>query len=159
MKFLKTIRFDPSDLQVFEPAAPQDELAVPGGFFHVGAVEGSLKGKQKQAFSNGFLSVESFGFSTFTSVAEISESDLQSVSQRLAVHALESMGAPSHEEAMLFAKNEVDYVCEMCADTGINSIFAVNRHFGENGEIKEEFRIVQAPGEALHARVWDIVEE
>ena len=37
----------------------------------------TLTGKRKQAFSNGFLSLESFGHSTFTSVAEISPGEAE----------------------------------------------------------------------------------
>jgi len=42
----------------------------------------------------------------------------------------------------------------------INSLFSVQRHFDENGEIKEEFRIIDAPSvEKPHTRIWEVVEE
>lgn len=159
IKFLKTIRFDPSDLQVFEQAAEQNEWAVPGGFMFADAKESDLKGKRKQAFSNAFLSTKGFGFSTFASVAEISSEELNSVVNGLSQYASDTMGAPSNGEAIGFAEGEVSYTSEMCEGVPINSIFAVSRYFDDDEEIREEFRIVQAPQENQHARVWDIVEE
>lgn len=159
MKFLKTIRFDPSDSQVFEKAANQDEWAIPGGGNFAGLAEDAIIGKSKQAFSNGFLSLESFGFSTFVSVAEIEEAAVADLKSRLTQHFVEKFGAPCKEEAQPVAEAEIQFVLEMCADVAINSLFAVRRGFDEDGEIREEFRIINAPGEKLHARVWDVVED
>jgi hypothetical protein len=41
----------------------------------------------------------------------------------------------------------------------INSVFTLRRFFDETGEIREEFRTVDPPGEKLHARIWDVVED
>ena len=159
MKFLKTIRFDPSDLQVFETAADPDEWAIPGGFLFSSAMRGSISGKQKQAFSNGFFSVESRAFSTFVSVAEINDAERANVVEKLGRFFVEEMQAPSMAEALRVAETEATFVEEMCADVAINNIFALSRYFDDGDEIREEFRIVQAPTEPLHTRVWDVVEE
>ncbi|HKJ61349.1 MAG TPA: DUF6505 family protein, partial [Hyphomicrobiales bacterium] len=84
MKFMKTIQFDPSDSFVFEKAAEPDEWAIPGGFAFAGTAEDALSGKSRQAFSNGFLSLETFGHSTFVSVTEISAEQADALTQRLA---------------------------------------------------------------------------
>lgn len=159
MKFLKTIRFDPSDLHVFEHYAAQDEWAVAGGFLYSNCHEGELEGKQKQAFSNGFLSVQSFGNSTFVSVAEIDESELDFVVKMLAKQFLEKLAAPSLEEALPVAQEEIQFVCDLCSQAPINSVFAVSRHFDDNQEVCEEFSIVNAPTEKLHTRVWEIARD
>jgi len=159
MKFLKTIRFDPSDLQVFEIAAAQDEWAIPGGFLFADFKDGDFKGKQKQAFSNGFLSVESFGFSTFASVWQASDEELQNVNGMLAQYFVDNLGAPSLDEALLVAGDEVQFVCDMCSEIQVNSIVALSRYFDDDGELREEFRIVKAPQEAQHARVWEVISE
>jgi len=159
MKFLKTIRFDPSDTHVFESAAPSDEWAIPGGFSFGGMNENNITGKLKQAFSNGFLSIESYGFSTFVSVAEIDQVEADGLKNNLASHFMANFGAPSKQEALRAANSEIDFVLEMCARVAINSIFALQRFFDDDGEIKEEFRIVDAPGAKPHARVWEVVEE
>ena len=159
MKFLKTIRFDPSDTHVFEQAAGGDEWAIPGGFAFAGLAEEALTGKRKQAFSNGFLSLESFGRSTFVSVAEVSADQVEGLISRLAEHFAGQYGAPSVEAALPAARDEVNFVLELCREAPINSVFTLRRFFDETGEIREEFRIVNAPGETPHARIWDVVEE
>lgn len=159
MKFLKTIRFDPSDTHVYPTAAEPDEWAVPGGFSFSGATEADLAGKTKQAFSNGFLSLESGGYSTFVSVAEIDEVTVERLRTELAVIFVDGFGAPSVEAALPVSTGEIGFVLDMCADVAINSIFTLRRFFDETGEIREEFRIVDQPGEKLHARVWDVVED
>lgn len=159
MKFLKTIRFDPSDTHVFDNAAEPDEWAVPGGFAFSGAAEDKLTDKRKQAFSNGFLSLESFGHSTFTSVAEISARDAETLVENLATRFAEHHGAPSVEAARPVAREEIEFVTDLCRETPINTVFTLRRFFDEAGEIREEFRVVDPPGEKPHARVWDVVED
>ena len=53
MKFAKTIRFDKSDLNIFPLASEEGELAVVGTFNFYNLKQEDLKGKIKQAFSNG----------------------------------------------------------------------------------------------------------
>ena len=159
MKLLKTIRFDPSDSQVFENAAGPDEWAIPGGFRFANAVEDELAGKEKQAFSNSFLSLTSFGFSTFVSVAEISPEERDDITARLVRHFIDDYGAPSPDAAGVAAQQEIAFVLDLCEQVPINSVFTLRRIFDDNAAIKEEFRIVDVPGETRHARVWDVVEE
>ena len=158
MKFLKTIRFDPSDMNVFEHAAEPDQWAIPGGFYFTNLQEDDLKGKTKQAFSNGFLSLETFGFSTFVSVADINPDEITNTTHELAQNFVEAYGAPDLSAALSVAEQEISFVVEMCAEVPINTIFALGRYFDENGEVREEFRIVEAPREAVHTKVWEIVE-
>ncbi len=159
MKFLKTIRFDPSDSHVFKIAAPSDEWAIPGGFQFAGVDEDLIAGKQKQAFSNGFLSLESLGFSTFVTVAELEKPLRDDLKDRLASLFMQNFGAPSRDEACLAAESEIQFVLDMCADVAINSVFTLHRFFDDAGEIREEFRIVDPVGTKPHARVWEVVED
>ena len=55
MKFARTIRFDKSDLNIFPLASEEGELAVVGTFNFYNFEPEDLKGKVKQAFSNGFM--------------------------------------------------------------------------------------------------------
>jgi hypothetical protein len=159
MKLLKTIRFDPSDTQVFERAAEPDEWAIPGGFAFAGTTQSSLTGKRKQAFSNGFLSLGSFGHSTFTSVAEITDVQIESLVTVLAQHFADHYGAPSADDARTTAREEIDFTTDLCHEAQINSVFALSRFFDDAGDVREEFRLIDPPGEKLHARVWDVVED
>jgi len=160
MKLLKTIRFDPSDGQVFENAAEPDEWAIPGGFAFGGlSDDAALTGKRKQAFSNGFLSLESFGHATFTSVAEITPNGIDGLIETLAQHFIDAYGAPAFDEARDVARQEIDFALDLCRDVPINAVFTLRRFFDDAGEIREEFRLVDAPGERPHTRVWDVVED
>ena len=76
MKFARTIRFDKSDLNIFPVAAEEGELALVGTFSFNNIQNEDLKGKVKQAFSNGFIGCSSFGYSTLVSLVTVNEDDL-----------------------------------------------------------------------------------
>ena len=99
MKLARTIRFDPSDLNVFPIAAEEGEWAVVGTFCFAGMPPSDLTGKVKQAFSNGFLGCQSFGFSTLVSVVRARPKDIQTITDHLANHFVEKFGAPSKAAA------------------------------------------------------------
>ncbi len=160
MKFLKTIRFDTSDDNVFEHGAAPDEWAVSGAFAFADMGRDEVKGKTKQAFANGFLSLETYGRSTFASVAEFNEDDLVEVEGCLARHFVEHYGAPDEEAALPAAREETKFILELCETSLINTIFTVRRHFAEDGQIREEFRTIKAPdSKPVHTRIWSVVED
>ena len=64
MKFLRAIRLDESDAQVYEQASQPGEWAVPGSFAFLDMDPDTLHGKQLQAFKSGFLGTQSFGWTT-----------------------------------------------------------------------------------------------
>ncbi len=160
MKFLKTIRFDTSDDHVFETPAPPDEWAVSGAFAFSHLSNGEVKGKVKQAFANGFLALTSFGRSTFVSVAECNEDDLTMIEASLARHFVENFGAPDEAAALPAARDETRFILDLCETPLINTIFTVRRSFANDGQIKEEFRTIQAPdAQPKHTRIWSVVED
>lgn len=160
MKFLKTIRFDTSDDNVFEAAAGPDEWAVSGAFAFADMDSDEVKGKTKQAFANGFLSLESYGRSTFVSVAAFDDEDLGEVEERLVKHFVDSYGAPDEEAALGAAREETQFILDLCETSLINTIFTVRRHFAKDGKIREEFRTIKAPDtKPVHTRIWSVVED
>ena len=160
MKFLQTIRFDASDDHVFETAAQPDEWAVSGAFAFSHLSSEEVKGKVKQAFANGFLSLGSFGRSTFTSVAECSDDDLAVIESSLAKHFVENFGAPDEQAALRAAREEASFILDLCSTPLINTIFTVRRSFADDGQIKEQFRTIQAPdAKPAHTRIWSVVED
>jgi len=77
----------------------------------------------------------------------------------LARHMVEYCGAPSLEEALQVAEDEVRFAGELCADKPINTVFTVRRVIDKQGNIREEFREIKPPSdEPQHARIWDVVE-
>ncbi len=156
-KLLRTIRFDASDTAVFEAAAEEAEWAVSGAFSYANEDPATFKGKIKQAFSNGFLGVTSFGRSTFAVVCEAKASDRDEVVYRLARHFVDMYGAPDVEAALPVVEDEVAFAQGLAADQPINTVLTVRRYLDADGAIKEEFRTIRPPsGEPMHARVWTV---
>ena len=160
MKLLKTIRFDASDQRVFELAAAPEEWAVSGAFAFTGLGADAIAGKTRQAFANGFLGLLSFGRSTFATVAEATQLDLEEVERRLAEHFVSAHAAPGFEAARPAARDEAAFVVDLCRDAAVNTVFTVRRTWDARGQIKEEFRTIRPPsGEPLHAKIWTVVDD
>jgi hypothetical protein len=158
VKFLRTVRFDASDDHVFARAARPGEWAVSGAFEFADAALDALAGKTRQAFTNGFLGLSSFGRSTFALVGDIQAEDRAAIEAALARHFVDAYGAPDLETAQPAAREEVLFVTDLCAGKPVNTVFAVSRELVD-GHIREEYREISPPREADHARVWDIVDD
>lgn len=161
-RFLRAIRFDQSDAHVFPRAASENDWAIPGSFVFAHGQFGDpadLTGKERQAFVSGFLALGSFGFSTLVSVADAREEDIEACTGLLTGHLLEHYGAPSEEAAHAAAQAEVAFGRELADGLELNTLLALKREIGDDGQIRESFHIVTPPGEKPHARIWDVVEE
>ena len=157
MRFLRTIRLDASDEQVFERAAAPREWAVPGAFAFADAAPETLSGRTGQAFARGFLGTESFGWSTLVAVAEITAAELEAVIEALARHFVEQYGAPSLEVARAAARAETEFAGSLSGHP-VNTLVAVERAFGPDG-IVERFRTIAPLEGGRHARIWAIVPD
>ena len=89
MKFLRTLRLDPSDTFVFARAAVPGEWAVTGSVLFWGADPGDAAPKMRAAFRAGFLGLTSFGFSTLVEVAEIGTEERDALVETFAAALLE----------------------------------------------------------------------
>lgn len=146
MKLARTLRFDQSDENVFEHAAQSDEWAVSGAFAFSNWTEDDLAGKQRQAFANGWLGLESFGRATFVAVAQITEAELAQATNALAQHFVDHFGAPDLETARPVAAEELSYMQELCDDHDPNTLLVVERTLVAAG-VSEAFRALK-PQEA-----------
>jgi len=158
VKFLRVIRFDRSDEHAFDRAAPPDEWAVSGGFEFADIGPSDLIGKTRQAFANGFLGVPSLGRSTFAVIGEMDEAGRDGVVTGLARHFVDAYGAPDVETALPAAREEVDFVLDLCSGKPVNTVFTLRRVL-EDGQIREEFREITPPSEPRHARIWEVAED
>lgn len=158
MKFLRTIRLDDSDKQVYDPAAEPGEWAVPGSFAFLDTSPQSLAGKSLQAFKSGFLGVTSFGWSTLVEIAEIDDDEVQPVIDRLAAHLMEHYGAPHIAAALPAAGEEVDYTISLC-EHDVHTLLCIERDFGEDG-IVESLKVIR-PNAADHTKIklWGVDEQ
>jgi len=153
-RFLRNIRLDASDAEVFDNACEPGEWAVTGAFMFLNDTDESLTGKRLQAFRNGFLGVQSFGWSTLAEVTEISDDEYQTVIQQLAQGLIAHLGAPDLEAALPVATAEVEYACEAC-EQPVGTLIALSRELTDEG-IAENLHVVKpaAPGhDAL--KIWE----
>lgn len=139
-RFLKTIRFDASDTFAFPLAADPDEWAISGGFAFADTEANELTGKIRQAFANGFLGLTSFGHTTFTSVANMTDIEREEITDRLAKHFVDVYGAPNLDEARAAAAGEIAFIEDLVKDSFINTLFCVSRSLDDDGQIVEAFR-------------------
>lgn len=156
MKFLRTIQLDASDQEVYPIAATPGEWAVPGSFMFLNRDVAQITGKEKQAFNNGFIGVESFGWSTLVQVATIEETEYRRVIELLAQQFVTQLGAPDIQTALPLARQEAQYVTETF-DVDPNTLFAIRRT-SVNDEIKETLHKVQPTAgghETLKIWQWD----
>ena len=158
MKFLRTIRLDDSDTEVYEKASEPGEWAVPGSFAFLDTDADTLEGKRLQAFKSGFLGTETFGWTTLVEIAEIDDDEYQQVIDRLAAHFMEHHGAPHIAAALPVAGDEVHYASTIC-EYPLATLLAIERDFGEEG-IVESLKVVKPnAGNHNNMKLWAIEED
>ena len=158
MKFAKTIRFDKSDLNIFPLASEEGELAIVGTFNFYNLKQDDLKGKVKQAFSNGFIGLQSFGFSTLVSVATAKKQDLETIETILAERFIREFGAPDNAAARVAAQEELGFMADLCAEHQTGTLLAVQRSLTDAG-ISETFRSLPKPESCAEQKIWTIVSD
>ena len=150
MKLARTLRLDVSDDNVFDLPAPSGEWAISGGFEFSNWIEADLKGKARQAFSNGWYSIESGGRASFVGVCDITEAELEHLRQTLAQTFVECYGAPDIDAAYPVACEEIDQMRSMCEDFEDNTLLMVSRTLTELG-VEETYRTRAPQGASLEA--------
>ena len=158
MKLAKTIRFDPSDLNVFPLAADEGEWALVGTFCFAGINEADIKGKVKQAFSNGFLGLDSMGFSTLVSIVTVKPDDLGKIENRLCSIFMDEFGAPDEATAMAAVTEEIKFMADLCAEHKPGTLLAIERSLGDEG-IRESFRSLAKPESFAEQKIWTMVDD
>jgi Family of unknown function (DUF6505) len=156
LKLLRTIRLDPSDTFVFEPAAEPGEWAVSGAFAFWGGDPSTLEGKARSAFRSGFLGVASLGWSTLVQIVEASEADHVNLVEALAQRLVERFGAPDLQTAAVAAAEEVAFVESLCSQPQ-DTLIAVHRTY-EDGNVREAFRTLRPREGAKPARAFSFME-
>jgi hypothetical protein len=156
LKLLRTIRLDPSDTFVFDPAAEPGEWAVSGAFVFWGGDPSTLEGKARSAFRSGFLGVESLGWSTLVQIVEASEADRANLVEALATQLVERFGAPDMQTAAVAAEDEVAFAESLCSQPQ-DTLIAVHRTY-EDGNVREAFRTLRPREGAKPARAFSFME-
>ncbi|MEP2715044.1 DUF6505 family protein [Pseudophaeobacter sp.] len=142
----RAIHFDESDQNIFANPARTSEWCISGGFEFSNWVEADLTGKQRQAFANGWLGLETGGRVTFVAVTQIEEGELDRLTELLAQHFVSYYGAPDLASARPVAIEELRQMQEICAEHAPNTLLTVARELSEAG-VRESYRSI-APQEA-----------
>ncbi|MDW3181994.1 DUF6505 family protein [Roseobacter sp.] len=142
MKLARAIHFDDSDTRVFHSPARTGEWCISGGFEFSNWSEADLTGKAKQAFTNGWMGVETFGRASFVAVTQIEENERDAIATALAQHFVDIYGAPSVEAAMGVAMEEISQMVALCEDQAFNTLLTVTRELTEAG-VKESYRMIE----------------
>jgi Family of unknown function (DUF6505) len=156
MKLLRTIRLDASDIFVFEKAAEPGEWAVSGAFAFWNRDAASLEGKARSAFRSGFLGVSTLGWSTLVQIVAANDDDRRDVVDTLARQLVARFGAPTIEDALAAAEEEVAFAESLCSQPQ-DTLVAVHRTF-EDGAVKESFRTLRPRSGPKPARAFSFFE-
>jgi hypothetical protein len=143
MMLARAIHFDESDMNVFHSPARTGEWCIAGGFEFSNWSEADLTGKARQAFSNGWLGVETFGRVTFVAATQIEPSEYEVLKTALAEHFVQMYGAPSVDAAMPVAEDELRQMAELCDEHDPNTLLTVTRELTDAG-VKESFRMIES---------------
>lgn len=146
MKLARAIHFDESDTRVFHSPARTGEWCISGGFEFSNWGEADLEGKARQAFTNGWLGLETFGRVTFVAVTRAEPAEVEALEQGLARHFVELYGAPSQEAAVAVAREEIAQMADLCAEHDPNTLLTVARALTDAG-VRETYRTI-APQDA-----------
>lgn len=143
MKLARAIHFDESDQRVFASPARTGEWCISGGFEFSNWTEGDLVGKARQAFANGWFGLETGGRVTFVAVTEIEAAEIDTLARLLAQHFVTYYGAPSEEDALPVAREEIAQMVELCDEHDGNTLLTVARELTKAG-VREAFRVIEA---------------
>ena len=148
MKLARAIHFDESDTRVYHSPARTGEWCISGGFEFSNWSEADLEGKARQAFSNGWLGVETFGRVTFVAVTKVEDAEVEALTMALAQHFVDIYGAPDVEAARPVAAEEVAHMAGLCDDHDPNTLLTVARELTEAG-VRESYRVIEAQAAGL----------
>mgnify|MGYP005842621309 CR=1 FL=1 len=148
MKLARAIHFDESDTRVYERPARTGEWCVSGGFAFSDWTGADLTGKARQAFTNGWLGLETFGRVTFVAVTRIEPREYDALTGQMAQHFVTAYGAPDLSAALPVAREEIAHMADLCAAHPPNTLLTVERSLAEAG-VRESFRVIEARAAGL----------
>ena len=148
MMLARAIHFDDSDRNVFHSPARTGEWCISGGFEFSNWTQADLSGKARQAFTNGWLGVETFGRVTFVAVTQIEDTEFGVLRTALAAHFVQMYGAPSIEAAAEVAEDELRHMADLCDGQAPNTLLTVARELTDAG-VRESFRIIESQDAGL----------
>lgn len=141
MKLARAIHFDESDQMVFANPARTGEWCISGGFEFSNWTEADLSGKARQAFSNGWLGLETGGRVTLVAITQIETAEFETLCEMLAAHFVTFYGAPSADAARPVAQEELRQMVDLCDEHDPNTVLTVSRELSDAG-VRETYRAI-----------------
>jgi len=138
-KFLRAVRLDDSDDQVFRScgAAKDGEWVVTGGY-GVCDFERAPRCTPACHCQASFVAVASRARCSIAEVAEASAGELEAHTDALAWHLVKDWGAPSWEAARAVAEEEIRHTAEVCETLEPNVWITVKRERRADGTAIDE---------------------
>ena len=139
-KFLKAVRLDNSDAELYAQggACDEDEWVTTGGFAVCNLAAG-YRCTPRCFCDASFLSLTRRARCTIAEVVEISDTDLEIFKDQMAQHLLFDWKAPDFEAARDVAEEEINYTAELAATFPTEVWITVNRSPGSGSVIDEKY--------------------
>jgi hypothetical protein len=139
-KFLKAVRLDNSDAELFRQggACDEDEWVTSGGFAVCDLAEG-YRCEPRCYCDASFLSLTRRARCTIAEVVEVEDADLEIFKDQMAQHLLFDWKAPDFETAHDVAEEEINYTTELASSFPAEVWITVSRRPGEGGAIDEKY--------------------
>jgi Family of unknown function (DUF6505) len=141
-KFLKAVRLDDSDAELYQTACDDGEWVCSGGFAVCELAEG-YRCEPRCYCDASFLSISSRSRSTLAEVVEVDDGDIEIFKDALTQHLLFEWKAPNYEAARAVAEEEINYTTELCETFSKEAWISVKRSPGADGAIDEKYDLYQ----------------
>lgn len=138
-KFLKAVRLDNSDAELYPNGACDEGEWVCSGGFAVCDLANGFRCAPRCHCEASFLSIGSRSRCTLAEVVEVEDGDIAIFKDQLTQYLLFDWKAPNYETARDIAEEEIDYTVELCS-TFPNAVWiTVARTPGDDGIIDEKY--------------------
>ena len=137
-KFLKAVRLDDSDAEIFGAACDADEWVTSGGFAVCDLAQG-LHREPKCRCADSFLSLTRGARCTLAEVVNVNEADLALFRDQMIQHLIFDWKAPGAEAAGEIADEEIAYTAELAEGFPTEVWITVKRSAGADGQVEERY--------------------
>lgn len=138
-KFLKAVRLDDSDAELYPTGACDENEWVCSGGFAVCNLADGFRCEPRCRCEASFLSIASRSRCTLAEVVDVEDGDIAIFKDQLTQYLLFDWKAPDYETARGLAEEEIDYTVELCETFPAEVWITVSRSPGENGAIAEKY--------------------
>lgn len=136
-KFLKAVRLDDSDAEMFDAACDADEWVTTGGFAVCDLVEG-LHRAPKCRCASSFLSLTRDARVTIAEVVQVTDADVAIFRDQMRQHLVFHWKAPD-ADALETANAEIAYTMDLASSFPDEVWITVKRTVNADGLIDEQF--------------------